>query len=389
MLSFGVSGNPGPDDGYNPFSVVHKKHGGKSLPVLELLSKVADADTTHIHRQTGLSEIEARRFLADLERCGLVVKKGSDHYRINFAAFDPEIWQILDTPMRRMARQMSLQAREIVPDLQAEYPRTNLSRAGFPFSLVGAIVIGAFGLDESGVGRLAERDLIWVAKPQPGRRRYTILCQIGAPSPYPLYGIHSDTFAGVGFCCFGENSQMNKRREEVKALPDLVWHWKAQGGSMDEIEIFTRWLAALTKEHANRPFKLEDRPRAETSVSLDRSQKAFAMACENGLIGASSKGGYGLRFPVFDHHDLSLFAPFRDRTAIIVVNEMLKMRELFRSAYERTRFHEQGINLQEVMNLVYHHSYSLAFEDLLSSERSVCLPAHDGLQSVGYALLWK
>jgi hypothetical protein len=221
-----------------------------------------------------------------------------------------------------------------------------------------------------------------VTKKQPGERSYVVLSgAAGSLSRFPLYGIHADIWAQVYFGTFGENQSMNRRQSDVLSLPDLIWN--RRGLEKIPIDNFAVSLSKLVMGFRNDEFSPSDLRR---QLPEDSEGLALQACLRYGLIEKRAEDGFRITFPVFSGNDLDRFAGIAAGIGTLVLEIVRESYPDFGEAYLKTNPSVHGVPLQEVMDLVYHHIYSLALSDMLSRHPEFKFSKeYKDLQYSGYA----
>jgi hypothetical protein len=95
---------------------------------------------------------------------------------------------------------------------------------------------------------------------------------------------------------------------------------------------------------------------------------------------------YRIGFPVFSGSDLERFQEIARTIGTAVLKTMEGSYAAFNEAYLKTNPATHGVPLQEVLDLVYHHTYSLAFGDIITRHPELKFLREDGdLRYTGYA----
>ncbi len=382
-----ISGNAGPDDDFNPITAVYQKWPQYSTRVLGFINYHHPRRLEEIQSAIGMSEVEANRLLAALQKCSLVRWDSEKGYQVTFAVFDDDVWTAFKPAMLGVADTISQKIRDdILPSLKARYEESRLRSHEIPFGIVATLITGAFGLDESGIHELQQHDLIRVTKKQPGDRNYVILSGArNSTTRFPLYGIHSDTWNTVYYATFGENAAMNRRRTEVRTLPNLVWNWQSTNARKpEEVDNFVFSLSNVVRHFGNDWFSLSD---LRKIVPNESSEILLQEWTEYSLV-EKKKDFYRIGFPVFSSRELEQFQKVTRDVGTAVLKIVQESYPSFKEAYLKTNPSSHGVPLQDVLDLVYHHTYSLALDGIISRHPDLRFSKEDDdLRYTGYAVL--
>jgi hypothetical protein len=144
-ISFGVSGNAGPEDSYNPLIVVYQRWPRYAPILLGLINYTRPRSITKLVTAAQLPDSIVRVVVAALDTCGMI-RRENDHYQVTFAVFDDDVWAAFTPVMSSISDAIAERVEsEIVPRVRAEYPRTQLARNGVPFEIAAPVIIGRPG----------------------------------------------------------------------------------------------------------------------------------------------------------------------------------------------------------------------------------------------------
>lgn len=389
-ISIGVSGNVGSADEYNPITIIYQRfpqHGSKAL---SFINYHHPKRLEQIQTALNLSKEETQILLLSLRKCGLIRWSRQTGYQVTFAVFDDNVWTVFKPVMSEMARKISSNIiNHVMPSLEEEWSNTSFHQAGIPFGIIAMVVIGAFGLDEAAIDTLQQSELIQVTKVQPGGRHYVVLSQANNMSiRFPLYGIHSDEWEAIFYSTFGENGAMNRKRQLVKALPNLVWNWQSDGTqTQEQIAAFTSRLSHVVRHFGNGWFSLN-----QLSSILQTDSQLSNLLLEKWISHtliedkADSNDAYRIAFPVFSAKERRHFENVAKNIAETILEIFRHSYPSLKKAYLKTNPASHNVPIQEVLNLVYHHTYSIAINQMVSADARLRFAVEDGeLRYTGYA----
>lgn len=387
-ISVGVSGNAGPFDDFNPITVVYQKWPQYSTRVLGFINYRHPRGFQEIQSAIGMPESEARELLSSLEKCGLISWNIESGYRVSFAVFDDDVWQCFKNRMQDIAKQIDQEVMQhILFSLREQYDSSSFRTLDIPFEVIGLVVIGSFGLDNYAIKKLQQNGLVTVTKRQPGDRTYVVLSQAKRRATrFPLYGIHSDTWDGVYYATFGENAAMNKRQDDVQTLPDVVWNWRSKGVKRrEEIDDFVLSLSKVVRIFRNQWFLLSD---LQELLKSDHTEQLLQDWMRYGLVEIRGTDQYRIAFPIFAGRDLEHFQEIGENVGDRVLRVVQDFYPSLEEIYHKTLPSSHSVPIQEVLNLVYHHTYSLALDSIfLQSSDLRFSEEHGDLRYTGYAIL--
>lgn len=387
QISIAVSGNGGPDDDFNPNYLVYKKWPKYATRVLGFINYRRPRDPLEIQQALNVPEEDLRNVLKDLANCGMI-QADEAGYRVTFAVFDDQLWRSFDPIMSSMASDLSAYiAGKMMDPIRQQYRHTSLRRRGTPFGVAAEVMIGGFALDELTIDALQKAGLISVSnKPQPDGRHYVVLSQSNVSAiRHITYGIHTVTWNNVRYATYGDNGPMNIRRNEIRALPDIAWNWRARKVPSEEIDAMVMPLSTLVRRFENRWFSRKEL--SETLPGKDAESWLRELTAA-GLIEARDSEHSRVAFPVFTRRDRDRF---RRETEQIVNMATQLMRDSYpelQKAYAVSNPGAQGVPLTEVLDLVYHGTYSMALEKLFARFPELGFSYVNGdLRYTGYAVV--
>lgn len=199
---------------------------------------------------------------------------------------------------------------------------------------------------------------------------------------HTTWGIHGTQWNGVYFGVFGENSVMNRRGKDVKALPDVAWNWRS-GKDQDPgaIERMLQFIGCVVRSRENRDFTPVDLTPSCEGTEREDWLRQWVSA---GIL-EETNGRYKVRIPVFPERP---FKPIYDEIARAAVETVQDSYGALARAYKKTTPFRHGVPLPEALDLVYHAAYSLAFDQILSGDPELTFSDISGpLKYTGYAIL--
>jgi hypothetical protein len=381
-ISLGVSGSPGPEDSFNPLTVLYRKWPVVGAQVLGFINYRQPRTQDEIAEAAGLSDTTTAELLAALDTCGLV-RQDSSGFRVTFAVFDDDVWAAFDSILVSVGQGIAARVMtDILPRLKEAYEASELAASGIPFAVAAPVLVGALGLDERALVEMERRDIVRIMPSRPDGRRWGVLAQRNRPRPPrpPLWGIHSMGLGSVYFGTFGDNGAMNARRGEIRTLPNLVWTWRTTGErTAEEADQFVAALADLVARFGNGWF---------VPTELSKSQQSLlAELRARELVQTPDGTRHRLTFPVFTASDRRRFEPFITEAAEIAVEAIVQAQSTLAAAYQSTLPAANGVPLPEALNLVYHSAYSRALDHLLEHAGGFRFAYEAGeLRYTGYAL---
>ena len=169
----------------------------------------------------------------------------------------------------------------------------------------------------------------------------------------------------------------------MKALPDIVWSWQDRKLKIpSDIDSLVTFLRRIVKQAGNSTFSLRD---LAAFGSRDRCSAYLAEWRTAGLIEEDEKGFWRVTAPVFPER------PYKELLEDIARNVLAIIRSHFAEfdqPYRTTLPSTHGVPLQDVLDLVYHTAYSLAFDRILSQNPDLTFLHNDGpLRYSGYVIL--
>ena len=386
--SIGVSGNAGPDDRFNPLTVVYKKWQGRAATVLGFINERHPRDAKEIEAAMGIPRADLDVMLADLETCGLV-RRSEAGYAVTFVIFDDALWKAFEPAMGQVADALAATiTAKMIPAIKRKYAGTNLEKEGIPFGIVAALLVGAFGLDEAAIDELQQREMIRVSnKPQPGGRQYVVLARSNRSTiRHRLWGIHSVAWGDVKYATFGDNSAMNQRRAEMTSLPDVEWVWRATGKkSPQESERLILALGTIMEKFGNRAFSADE---VKSTLPADDAPALVEEWTHAGLLAQPDATHYRVNAVVFSKLEVERFRAEIDMAAAAALQSMKAAYPALEASYAKTPPALQGIPLAEALDTVYHTAYSLAFEKAIAAGAEMAFKENRGsLKYTGYAVV--
>lgn len=321
--------------------------------------------------ETNIGEQEAIQCLKALERCRLIkeIRKTSELcYKPSFTIFSLHDQEKLRPLVEKLSESLVRVVKDLLPKIREELENIECVRAGYHFPDLEYIAIGAYTLDYGGLEFLKEEGLLLVSKEMPGGNYVFAGFEAGLVNLREawMWG-HNGEYGRYTFSTHGKLPPKGRRR----AFPDLgrVWTYCAENEEEEKnIEQRIVSYGDLLYGLLSRPATLDDLVRTLNRRKFDLIFDLTFLEELEYVVSSVEHGNplkYALKRPVLPLKDYKRIREPGRRILLQFLSHLKASHDELESSYRATSPSQNGIDMREAFNSIYHIIFEKALDKLM------------------------